>query len=102
MSGTASSSSASLLGFEVAFVKALDQCGAPGAVAAVVGVPGHGCVAAGGAEKPFSVGTRMHKSKLTFLHAVRTADDLVFLRFYALHLNKERLTFAMDGTTSII
>jgi hypothetical protein len=71
-------------------------------VATVGGIAGHGGVATGGTEEPFSVGSGLHEFKIPILDTIGAADGTVVIALDSSHFDDEGVTFFMDGKATVV
>ena len=68
----------------------------------VGGIAGHGSVAAGGAEEPFSVGSGLHEFEITILGTIGAADGAATIAANSSHFENESVAFFVDRKASIV
>ena len=80
----------------------LGEFGAFGAIATVGGMAGHSGVAAGGAEKPFSVGSGVHEFEIAILNTIGATDSLGANSLESFCSQNEGITFFVHGTGTVV
>jgi hypothetical protein len=71
-------------------------------IATVGGIAGHGGVATGGTEEPFSVGSGLHELEITILDAVGAANGAAAIALDSFHFDDKGVTFFVDGKAPVV
>ena len=80
----------------------LGEFGAFGTVATIRQIAGHGGVATGGTEEPFSVGSRPHEFEIALLDTIGAADGTVVIALDSSHFDDEGVTFFVHREATVV
>lgn len=70
--------------------------------ATIGGIAGHGSVATGGTEEPFSVSSGLHEPEIAILDTVRAADGTVMIALHSSHFDDKGVTFFVDREATVV